>query len=263
MNFKNNKAHKTRTPLDAAPLRYAGQSLDEEIQRLLDDEVTEAALIAVLAVALAAQEWWRSFMQAPPSPILFSIAAALAVAYAVWRIIPARRKLRQLRLARDGERSVGEMLEELRGKGYRVLHDIVGDDFNIDHLLIGPKGVFTIETKTISKPARGKTEIDYDGTEIRVNGFKPDRDPVVQAKAQANWVKGLIANLTGKSVVVRPTVVYPGWYIRQASKGRPDVWVLNPKALGAFIENSAGELSDEDVHSFHAHLARYVRNTTN
>jgi hypothetical protein len=263
MNFRNKKAYKTRTPLDAAPLRYAGQSLDEEIQRVLDDEVSANLIVGVLAVVLAIYEWARAFSNTPPQPVVFTLFAIAAAAYTARKIVLARRKLKMLRLARDGERSVGEMLDELRSKGYRVLHDIVGDDFNIDHLLIGPKGVFTIETKTISKPARGKTEIDFDGTEIVVNGFKPDRDPVVQAKAQANWVKGLIANLTGKTVAVRPTVVYPGWYIRQASRGRPDVWVLNPKALGAFIENSVGELSDEDVHSFHAHLSRYVRNTTN
>lgn len=261
MNYETKNKALSRSPLKDAPLRYAGQSLDEEIQRVLDDDILVYLVSATLFISLALFEWWRSYFDLPPQPILFTIIAAIAIAYTARKVIFARRTLKRLRLARDGERAVGQYLEELRANGYRVLHDIVGDDFNIDHLLIGPKGVFTIETKTISKPAKGKTEIDYDGSEIIVNGFKPDRNPVVQAKAQANWIKSLIENLTGKSVAVRPTVVYPGWYIRQMSKGRPDVWVLNPKALGAFIENSAGELSDEDVHSLHAHLSRYVRNT--
>lgn len=62
--------------------------------------------------------------------------------------------------------------------------------------------------------------------------------------------------------MVRPAVVYPGWFINQTFKGgRPDVWVLNPKALPTFIENANTELSEEDICSFHTHLSRFVRNT--
>lgn len=188
--------------------------------------------------------------------------ALIVVAYVSRKIVLVRRKLKLLRMARDGEKIVAEYLDELREKGYRVLHDIVGDGFNVDHLLIGPKGVFTVETKAASKLGKGRAEIDYDGEQILVNGLNSIRDPLVQAKAQAYWIKGLLKDLTGKSVPVRPTVVYPEWYVNQRWKGnKPDVWVLNPKALGAFIENSDGILNDEDVRSFHAHLSRYVRNT--
>jgi len=260
--MKIKKPTESRSPLKGAPLRYAGQSLDEEIQRVLDDDVLVYIMIVSFSIMIAAHEWIRWFLNTPPQPAVLSVVALLASVYAIRKIILAKRKLKTLRLARDGERAVGQFLEELREKGYRVLHDIVGENFNIDHLLIGPKGVFTIETKTMSKPGRGKAEIDYDGTQILVNGFKPDRDPVVQAKAQAYWIRELVKELTGKTITVRPAVVYPGWFINQMQKaGRPEVWVLNPKALPSFIENSDGELSDEDVRSFHSHLSRYVRNS--
>ena len=83
-----------------------------------------------------------------------------------------------------------------------MLHDIVGDGFNIDHVLIGPTGVYTIETKTISKPAKGACEISYDGETICVNGLIPDRDPIVQAKAQANWLQNFLKDSTGKFKVL-------------------------------------------------------------
>jgi hypothetical protein len=262
MSYEDKNATESRSPLKDAPLRYAGQSLDEEIQRVLEDDVFSYIAMAVFAVVLALHEWWRWFSNSPPQPEAFTVLALGTLAYTARKIVLARRKLKILRLARDGERTVGQFLESLRENGYRVLHDIVGNDFNVDHLLIGPKGVFTIETKTMSKPARGKPEIEYDGTQILVNGFKPDRDPVVQAKAQAHWIKDLVEELTGKSITVRPAVVYPGWFINQTTKGNwPDVWVLNPKALPAFIEKSDCKLSDEEVCSFHSHLSRYVRNS--
>jgi len=262
MSYQDKNPAESRSPLKAAPLRYAGQSLDEEIQRVLEDDVRVYLMAATIAIVLVLNEWWRWYSNSPPQPVVFTVFGMGVLVYAARKVVLARRKLKTLRLARDGERSVGQFLEGFRENGYRVLHDIVGDNFNIDHVLIGPKGVFTIETKTMSKPARGKPEIDYDGTQILVNGFKPDRDPVVQAKAQAHWIKELVKELTGKYITVRPAVVYPGWFVNQSLKGiRPEVWVLNPKALATFIENSDGELSDEDVRSFHAHLSRYVRNS--
>ncbi|HET7834137.1 MAG TPA: nuclease-related domain-containing protein [Gallionella sp.] len=261
MSYRNKNKVELRSPLKEVPLRYAGQSLDEEIQRIKDDEVLDPLVMGSMAVMLSLMEWWRWFANFPPQPIPFTLLAAVVLAYTIRKIVLTKRKLQRLRLARDGEREVGQYLESLREKGYRVIHDIVANDFNIDHLLIGPKGIFTVETKTISKPVRGKTEIDYDGSQILVNGHKPERDPVVQAKAQAYWVKELIMELTGKSIPVRPTVVYPGWFVNQTSKsGRPEVWVLNHKALLPFIDNSEGMLSNEDIHACHAHLSRYVRN---
>ncbi|HEX9145591.1 MAG TPA: nuclease-related domain-containing protein, partial [Candidatus Binatia bacterium] len=56
-----------------------------------------------------------------------------------------KRDVKALRLGRNGERDVGQKLEPLRKHGYQVFHDIIGDGFNIDHVLIGPAGIFTVQ----------------------------------------------------------------------------------------------------------------------
>jgi hypothetical protein len=81
--------------------------------------------------------------------------------------------------------------------GYQVFHDLVGDGFNVDHVIIGPGGVYVIETKTISKPAKGESSVKYDGATITVDGNVPDRNPVAQAKAGANWIREIIKSSTG------------------------------------------------------------------
>ncbi|TAL27863.1 MAG: hypothetical protein EPN94_01010 [Nitrospirae bacterium] len=58
---------------------------------------------------------------------------------------------------------------------------------------------------------------------------------------------------------IQPVILYPGWFVSPQPKGT-DVWVLNKKALLAFLEKEPSILSSEDVHALAAHLERYVRN---
>ena len=68
--------------------------------------------------------------------------------YTIPRIRRQVKTLNRLRQARDGEHAVAEYLDLLREDGCRVLHDIVGDNFNVDHAVIAPQGIYTIETNT-------------------------------------------------------------------------------------------------------------------
>lgn len=257
-----NKRAKSKSPLTAAPHRQAGQSVEEERLRILDDEVLVYIMVSIIFLSVAVMEWVLWFSKTPPQPWLISLIALIVLGYSIYKIFRAKRKLVLLRQARDGERAVGEFLETLRENGFKVLHDIVGDSFNVDHLLIGPNGIYTVETKTWSKPLRGEAIIAYDGEKVLLNGFEPDRNPVIQAKAQAHWIKQLLFELTGQNLFVQPVVVFPGWFVKPLGSGkRPEVWVLNPKALPTFLANEKIVLSEEQVRSTHAHLSRYARNT--
>jgi hypothetical protein len=256
--FRKNNSVNKRSPLKAPPLRYAGQSLDEEIQKILDDKISECVFWGSLLVGLAFYEWIRWYWELKPRPEVITIMAIIGCGYAFLRIRMYKRKIRLLRQGRDGERAVGQYLEALREKGYRVFHDVCGENFNIDHVIIGEGGIFSIETKTISKPAKGHAEVCYDGEKILVNGFSPDDDPITQAKAQAGWLKELIGESTGKIFKIRPVVLYPGWFISKQPKGA-EVWVLNPKNLSAFLEHENSELSPEDAKLAAFHLSRYIR----
>jgi hypothetical protein len=63
---------------------------------------------------------------------------------------------------------------------------------------------------------------------------------------------------TGKPFAVRGVVVVPGWFVEQRSP-RGDVWVLEPKALPAFIEQEPASIAPADVALAAFHLSRYVR----
>lgn len=249
----------TRSPIKDKPLRLPGQSVDEQRQKLIEDRFEYPALFAVMLTALAGFEWWRDYTAAPPAPWLMTTAALAAIAFAAWRFYRLRPRLRALRLASEGEKVVGQYLEGLRAKGYRVFHDVVGTGFNVDHVLIGPAGVFTVETKTRSKPRRGDARVVFDGKALTVGDREVDDRIVVQALAQARWLREVLAESTGKRLPVRPVVLFPGWFVEQRPGTTREIWVLEPKALPAFLDNTAQALMPDEVALASLHLSRLIR----
>lgn len=248
-----------RSPLKDKPLRLPGQSLLEEREKLVENAFESPLLLALFAVVLAGLECWRDYTNMKPNPILFTIVAAGAVFYAIFRVLRALPKLRNLRLGLEGERVVGQFLERCREQGFIVFHDVVGSGFNVDHVLVGPAGVFAIETKTWSKPTSGRPCIEFDGEFIKRGGVAPDRDPVVQAKAQASWLRSVLQETTGKSFPVHPVIVFPGWFIENTNSSLKSIWVLEPKALPAFLSKEPVRLPSEDVKLASYHLSRLIR----
>jgi len=259
MDLSSRKKITKRSPLKMKPLRLPGQSLQEEIDRRFE-KTLEPIVLMVFASVMALLEWSRWFLKSPPLPKFYTLLAILACCYGIRKVMLTRQEFKILKQARDGERYIGQCLEKFRESGYRVLHDVVGTGFNIDHVLIGPTGVYTIETKTISKPAKGSCEITYDGETVSVNGFTPDRDPIIQAKAQANWIKGFLKQVITEGLLVRPVVLYPGWFVKPQPKGC-EVWVLHPDALPTFLKNEREALDKRDIQAIEGCLSVYVRNS--
>jgi hypothetical protein len=247
----------SKSPLNENPLLHPGQWLDEEINRVIDNDILVYSVYIVLSLAFAALLWVQYLFPSESSPVGFTLLAAIACAYSIRKIISARKVLAQLRLARDGEKTVGQSLEELRAHGYGVLHDVPGDKFNLDHVIFTPHGIFVVETKTFSKSDKN-AKVTFDGKELLVAGRQPTRDPIVQVKAAAHWLQDLLKQSTGKSFPVRGVVVFPGWFVESKSN-KSDVWVLNPKALQSFISNEPKVLAETDVHLAVFHVSRFVK----
>jgi hypothetical protein len=252
-------ARDKKSPLKNKPLRVPGQSVDERLMDLLYDKLLLPALIVFMLVMFAGWEWWRYYFPVKPMPGPMTFAVAVALVYAVFRFWRAIPEIKALKQGRDGERAVGQYLERPRGKGYQVLHDVMGDGFNIDHVVIGPAGVFTIETKTFSKPLKGEPKVEFKGDALLVDGFELDRNPIIQAKAQASWLRELLTESCGRKFAVRPVILFPGWYVEQGKGTTREVWVLNPKALPEFLDHERKVLEESDVALATFHLSQFIR----
>lgn len=124
-----------------------------------------------------------------------------------------------------GEIEVGRQLARL-GPAWRVLHSVpVGQrDSHIDHVVIGPGGVFTLNTKRHD----GKT-VWVGGKTIMVNGAKVSfiRNSEFERKRAAK----LLQTAANFPVPVHPVLVVPG-AMQLTIKQRPaDVAVLSTRQL--------------------------------
>ena len=119
------------------------------------------------------------------------------------RIFDAKTDERAWRVGADGEETVGARLEKLTAHGWKVLHAVpVGTKgSDIDHVLIGPGGVFTLNTKT--HPG-GKVWVGQHA--IKVNGHSV---PYLRnSRFEAERASKLLTAAVGWPVLVRPVLVF-------------------------------------------------------
>lgn len=227
-----------KSSIKAKPLRNPGHSLEKKLQDIFFDDLLFPVLVTCVLVAQAVGEWWQWYNPTPPAPVAMSVLALLFASYAMWKIARTIPKARRVRQGLEGERAVAQFLHRLIASDAAVLHDFPCDGFNLDHVIVHPTGIYYVETKTLSKPLKGECKLFFDGETVSRRGRDLPRNPVVQARRGAQWLSGFVRNRTGLDLPVRGVVVFPGWFIESSPAARnSDVWVLEPKALPAFIKN--------------------------
>ena len=126
----------------------------------------------------------------------------------------------------SGEEHVGGLLDGLQGKGWHAIHDASFGNGNVDHILIGPAGVFTVETKSHPGPVRV----------ARVHGAT-----LSQAQAQQRAIE----RVTG--LEVEPLLVYSRAWVDRPLARRKGVRVLPARMLAGYLDRRAARLSPEQV----------------
>lgn len=259
-----NKKNEKRSPLKRQPLRNPGESLERELDRLYEEEILPYPAMALMAVILTIYEWLFWFFKMPPQPLIFTAIALMIIGISLYKFFNLRRQIQSLKLGLAGEKAVGQYLEQLRTEGCHILHDIPGEGFNVDHIVVSPRGIFIVETKTISKPYRGKPIVFYDGERVLVNGTELDRDVIAQANAARKWVQHLLFGTTDRNFPVKAIIVFPGWYTQvPQDKKKGDIWVLNDELLPGFIKKEAISLKSEDVALVASRISDHVRSHLN
>jgi hypothetical protein len=197
-----------------------------------------------------------------------SVVVFIAAFIAAARLFAAKTKENSNRyLGYFGERIVAEHLEPLKGQGWRVLHDVPfqnnGSSFNIDHIAIGPQGVFAIETKTRRKgnarPGFDDHKVFFDGRDLEWP-WGNDNHGLEQAERNAIELAKVIKAETGERFHVAPILTLPGWYVEpRPSRETRLCRVTNPKGLPKFITSGGVLLSDQQINGIATRLESRCR----
>lgn len=236
--------------------RMPGQSLRDEKNRLLEDRLTPYVWVPCFFWFVWIVEAAHSWTKAPLIP-QFWLYIAIVVTGFCWigfrRLIP---QFRSLNRGERGELCVAEALDDLRPFGYRAFHDLVRDGFNIDHVVVGPAGVFAVETKFRS----GHGEITFrNGEGLFVGGFPEERDSLRQARANAAEVNRIIKDNCNFDEWVWPLVVFVGEWRVKNEWNTTDARVFTTNSLVTHIVNQQPRLKQSEIKLIASHLERSAK----
>ncbi len=178
--------------------------------------------------------------------LVLAVAATLNVVVLFWG---RRQSTEAWGKGATGEERTGRLLDRLPA-AYVVRHDLSmpGSRANIDHVVVGPTGVFTVETKAY----RGGVKIT--GGRVTVAGRRRD-GIAAQAAKQAEAVAARIGRAVEPVVVVHGGVER-GWFTSPVIDG---VRFCAPKRLVEEIRAGKGRLSPEEVEDAVTRLHGLVR----
>lgn len=235
---------KVRDPVEFKLLRSPGESLRRRMAKF-DENLLELLMSAALApLIIAVAFFWVLAQIAPTTPLV--PALSLMGAILVFSCVISGRWLwskfiryRNDQLGLLGERTVAEALSPLLREGYHIFHDVPASAatrvFNLDHVVVGPTGLFLVETKTRRKgrarPGFKDHVVTYDGRQL-IWPWAEDHYGLEQAESEARWLSEWINKLTGFDLTPRPILALPGWWVKE-SPG--PVRVVNAKGLCAAI----------------------------
>jgi hypothetical protein len=84
-----------------------------------------------------------------PMPLFWGLGLGAAIATVLWSIDSPPSHIERWREGADGEKATAKALRGLVGSGWTLSNDIDWGRGNIDHVLVGPAGIFVLETKKL------------------------------------------------------------------------------------------------------------------
>jgi hypothetical protein len=162
-----------------------------------------------------------------------------------------------------GEETIAAHLNAL-GLPYRVIHDVVLPSMrgNIDHVVLGPNGVFVIETKnhngfiTCNGDSWTQRKVGQLGTPYLGKIGCPSK----QVKRYAITLRDFIRNKMNRDVYVNGVVVFTNREVALRINN-PTVGVLRPDRLCQFIKTYSSKeiLQDNELRALESAIQPYSR----
>jgi hypothetical protein len=209
---------------------------------------------------------WRAAMRLP---LLLTAVIALPLAIPVWIYFPLGQfyagmwvgatlgmivwvrddppdYIARWKRGADGEAQTAKALRTLECDGWRIFHDRGADRGNLDHVVIGPAGVFLLETKNLSGVIR------FEPSGLSIHHEHAPRNDFIYSRLDAT-VRGAalrlnrrIREVTRLRPWVQAVVVIWGDFPQGLAEGDQVVYIAGEK-LAEWLAARPSKLSARDV----------------
>lgn len=180
-------------------------------------------------------------LPAPPFDLMANVAGASAraerdringqapVRNLAARVLGVKTDERSWRVGAEGEERVGRVLARLDAS-WRCLHAVeVGErGSDIDHVLIGPPGVFTLNTK-----CHPKAKVWVGASTIMVNGFSTSY--LRNSRFEARRASKLLSARATSEIPVHPAIVFVGLESLTVKQQPDDVHVVGRRRVRRWL----------------------------
>lgn len=167
---------------------------------------------------------------------LLFVASLISVAV-YWR--RGMRRVESFFRGARGEERVAGVLGGLP-EAYHVFHDYIAGGEHVDHVVVGPAGVFSVETKS------WRGDVAFEDGHILVNGALPSRDPLAQARREAEQVRTKLKRL-GFGMSVVPVVCFASDTFISGMAVCGAVQVMNAAAIRDWLLSLPESVSGSDL----------------
>jgi hypothetical protein len=189
--------------------------------------IGRAAVAAVVGIAVLVWQGWRLGLTA---------AALVAIVDTIYRsrttsVIPAGIRVT------SAQRRTKRRLFLLRPAGYVALHRraIPGSDSVIDHLVIGPGGVFAVDSERWDR----RLPVRSNSAGLLYHGPFSQKDRLTHASWEASQAAGLLSKALGEPIAVRPAMAIYGPTIPWIVATLDGVDVFSGRRVGKYFRRQS------------------------
>jgi hypothetical protein len=233
----------------------AAQHLRDELSDLSRKQSTYmgAGLVFVVMYSVGAAFNGPKLFEGYPEWQLYALLTLLAAAaaFAAWHLLRTIFAWRQVRYMRDASIAIGHELQRVAASHGLTYHDVPTAFGMIDHVLIGPGGIYAVNVVARRHARSGVATLKAGSVEF--SSAKKAMDIKAQATATQRLEKEL-SKQVGRPLRVRSVIATPGWNIERQQD--PNHLLVNERTLTMIRgwKDHADHLMDDEVE----HLQTYL-----
>jgi len=195
--------------------------------------------------------------------VAFAVGGAVLWCYSILRWRLSVNRFKETNWHYTAKKMVDEAVAPLTQRGHLIFRNFSADGLSVDHLIVGPKGIFALQT--LVRPVSVKpnqphdTMVTYDGRTLFFPNGK-EHLSVDQATSCAETLSQWLSERIDAPVAARAIIALPGWQIKRISA--EGISVINPSQMEALFQYiKARPLSNSVIEQIADQIEQHVKKT--